>query len=243
MTAPTPPTDPDAQQREATRQDGAALQAAVGVALASTLATWLAAASAAVLAGGLVSVAALPLPTTLIARTLTRIRPDVIRVWARIMARFGVSGYDNTGVEQILTQAGLWIDSADEHAYQMINKLVVDGQARGLTPEQTRATIRAALHYDSWQTWTARTAELVAGYAVEAAKASAVSAAGGVWSKTWISELDSEVRPTHMEAHGQTVPASGVFIVGGWPMRIPHDPNAPISETINCRCEADYQRT
>lgn len=58
--------------------------------------------------------------------------------------------------------------------------------------------------------------------------------------KTWTAILDSVTRDTHVDADGQTVPASGFFIVGGYRMRFPGDRSAPIEEWINCRCCSVY---
>lgn len=59
-------------------------------------------------------------------------------------------------------------------------------------------------------------------------------------TKTWVATLDSRTRPTHVKADGQTVKAGEFFIVGGFKMMRPGDRSAPISEWINCRCEAIY---
>lgn len=55
-------------------------------------------------------------------------------------------------------------------------------------------------------------------------------------NKRWVSRLDEHTRPTHLEASGQVVPKDSPFVVGGWPLRAPGDPHAPLSETANCRC-------
>lgn len=43
-------------------------------------------------------------------------------------------------------------------------------------------------------------------------------------------------RPRHAALDGKTVPWGKMFDVNGTPMRYPHDPAAPPSETANCRC-------
>lgn len=58
--------------------------------------------------------------------------------------------------------------------------------------------------------------------------------------KTWHNMRDSRVRKTHQLAGGQTVPAFSTFTVGGYALRYPHDPLAPIQETANCRCVVEY---
>lgn len=59
-------------------------------------------------------------------------------------------------------------------------------------------------------------------------------------TKTWISQRDERVRPTHIEADGQEVGTDEFFIVGGFNMMYPRDRSAPIEEWINCRCNAIY---
>jgi len=56
------------------------------------------------------------------------------------------------------------------------------------------------------------------------------------WVKRWLATEDSRTRPDHVEADGQVVPFGQPFIVGGYSMMHPHDPDAPAKETINCRC-------
>lgn len=240
--APEPASNPQPAQQSS--QDRDALQAAILAALMASLAPWLVTVAAAVLAGGAVAVAAVPLPSILIARTLTRIRPDVLRLWGRTSERFQAQTDGKTGPDRILQQIGIWIGSADEHAFTHLSQLLAQAQTAGWSRLETREQIRAALRPSAphWQLWGKRTAELSAGYAVSATMAGVVAASGGVWTKTWISRLDADVRPTHVKAHGQTVPAAGTFLVGGWPMSGPHDPSAPIEETINCRCEPEYRR-
>lgn len=56
--------------------------------------------------------------------------------------------------------------------------------------------------------------------------------------RTWHSASDKRVRDTHKALNGQTVTGfSAVFVSpSGATLRYPGDPDAPIAETINCRC-------
>lgn len=60
--------------------------------------------------------------------------------------------------------------------------------------------------------------------------------------KTWVSEADDLVRPTHLQADGQDRKANVAFTVGGFRLMVPGDTSlgAPKRETINCRCDAEY---
>lgn len=58
-------------------------------------------------------------------------------------------------------------------------------------------------------------------------------------TKTWHNVGDSRVRFTHQHVSlgGQTVPIDQPFIsISGAQLQRPHDPMAPFSETMNCRC-------
>lgn len=55
--------------------------------------------------------------------------------------------------------------------------------------------------------------------------------------KAWVCRHDPKVRPTHLEADGQTVALSRPFIVGGHLIQFPAESTtAPIDIWINCRC-------
>ncbi len=60
----------------------------------------------------------------------------------------------------------------------------------------------------------------------------------GAREKSWISTLDSRVRPSHAAANGQRVKVNEPFIVGDSRMLHPHDMTlgAPLSEVADCRC-------
>ena len=62
--------------------------------------------------------------------------------------------------------------------------------------------------------------------------------ANGHIEKTWNSLMDGRERPTHHEAHLQTVPVTEPFEVGDSQLRFPGDSElgAPLSEICNCRC-------
>jgi hypothetical protein len=56
--------------------------------------------------------------------------------------------------------------------------------------------------------------------------------------KEWVTAGDDRVRPHHRAAAGQRVPVDKPFRVGGYEMLYPHDPRAPASETVHCRCRS-----
>lgn len=62
--------------------------------------------------------------------------------------------------------------------------------------------------------------------------------------KVWVTMRDERVRPSHFEADTQAVPANLRFKLRsadgvGWDHgRFPRDPDLPIGNRINCRCDA-----
>lgn len=90
---------------------------------------------------------------------------------------------------------------------------------------------------------------VAARYAVPEARRLANQLADRVRSNTpparvWITAADERVRPTHVEADGQTIPDNLRYILdhpshGGQEMaRVPGDPDLSEGNRINCRCVA-----
>lgn len=57
-----------------------------------------------------------------------------------------------------------------------------------------------------------------------------------VTRKRWYSIGDSRTRDSHQAVNGQEIAFNERFNVNGHLMAHPHDPSAPASETVNCRC-------
>ncbi|MCX4458664.1 phage minor head protein [Streptomyces sp. NBC_01728] len=54
--------------------------------------------------------------------------------------------------------------------------------------------------------------------------------------KQWISRRDDRVREDHADVNGTILLLDEQFTVGGFKMDAPHDPSAPASQCVNCRC-------
>ena len=64
------------------------------------------------------------------------------------------------------------------------------------------------------------------------------------YKRYWLTASDERVRPSHVAMNGQVRGVNEPFISGnGYAMMRPHDPNAPASETANCRCLVITERT
>lgn len=63
----------------------------------------------------------------------------------------------------------------------------------------------------------------------------------GVGFKQWLTAEDDQVRPTHQDADGQTVPIDDSFDIGGEAAEYPGDPGLSDDEACNCRCTVVYK--
>lgn len=54
--------------------------------------------------------------------------------------------------------------------------------------------------------------------------------------RMWLSTVDTRTRPTHVIADGQRVGLTDPFMVGGFALAFPGDPDGPAQEVIQCRC-------
>lgn len=54
--------------------------------------------------------------------------------------------------------------------------------------------------------------------------------------QTWVTAGDGRVRDTHQALNGVEQPVGGVWSAAGGDLRYPGDPDAPASETVQCRC-------
>lgn len=65
--------------------------------------------------------------------------------------------------------------------------------------------------------------------------------ASGKTKKTWLTELDDKVRPTHQEMEKVTIPIDDYFVFPDCMMQYPHDEvNGTPEEIVNCRCSLSF---
>ena len=153
---------------------------------------------------------------------------------------------DPSHVEQILTDSGLpnhlyedvqvILDNAAAEAWteaktkRALSKLLIPKQQASKTIPATQRETR-----DEYRARIRSTAIETINQNLQRATARRIAEQGLSWKK-WVAHHDDRTRPAHREADGQTVPATDTFTVGGFRMRYPKDPSAPLHLTINCRC-------
>lgn len=110
----------------------------------------------------------------------------------------------------------------------------------GATNEQLKAKIEGITGFSEYRADTIARTETVSAYVNgDMAGARALGEHGPV-EKVWVSTKDRRTRSSHNDAHNQTVLMENQFAVGGVMMDAPHDPGAPSSETVNCRCYVEH---
>lgn len=153
---------------------------------------------------------------------------------------------DPQQVEQLLTDSGL-----PAHLYEDVQVILDNSSSEGWTEAKTKRALSKLLipkqnaskkipatqreTRDEYRARIRSTAIETINQNLQRATARRIQAQGLSWKK-WVAHHDDRTRPAHREADGQTVPATDTFTVGGYRMRYPKDPSAPLHLTINCRC-------
>lgn len=116
------------------------------------------------------------------------------------------------------------------------------GVDAGETMEQLRARLREAFAREGAQLGEVREERIARTESGRAWNAATLGAARDVTGpdrpvvKQWISRRDARVREDHADANGQIRLIDERFTVGTVEMDAPHDPTAPASQVVNCRC-------
>lgn len=130
-------------------------------------------------------------------------------------------------------------DSAQRQS-DRVQKVIADMEANGDSIDDIKREVRKMVSTrGSWRKGLAIHATTAA---IEGVKSAVIDQAGPTVTKTWRTRHDERVRPAHKAANGQTVMGGESFKVGGFPMRFPGDPVAPIELVINCRCHVEVNR-
>lgn len=153
---------------------------------------------------------------------------------------------DPQHVEKLLTDSGL-----PNHLYEDVQVILDNAAAEAWTEAKTKRALSKLLipkqnasktipasqreTRDEYRARIRSTAIETINQNLQRATARRIAEQGLSWKK-WVAHHDDRTRPAHREADGQTVPATDTFTVGGFRMRYPKDPSAPLHLTINCRC-------
>lgn len=115
---------------------------------------------------------------------------------------------------------------------------LLDGFKQGESIPQLRDRVRESAGFTMGRAEAVARTEIVG--ASNAGSLDQVRATGLPAKKSWLATEDLRTRETHRRVDGSTVNLDEKFMVGGWPMDRPHDPNAPPEEVVRCRCTLTF---
>ena len=155
-------------------------------------------------------------------------------------------------VRASLTRLGLprWDDNIVEMALDIFDETAasesdgpneVIGDMREEFERELRETLAKtkAVDADQFDAQVERLTRWLSTYSINAGtEAATTSDPDGSVGLEWVTMNDSNVRSTHVEANGETVPSGLPFEVGGYELLYPGQPVGPPEIWINCRCVA-----
>lgn len=135
-----------------------------------------------------------------------------------------------------------------DDVYNRIFAQISEGQAAGESTEQIADRVDMVLTFTGSEWWPNR-ARVIASTETHRAWMSGVLAAaqyyepagGRGWVKEWVSKEDSDTRPAHRRADGQTRTLRDTFTVGGESLMYPGDASGYAWNVINCRCDMNIK--
>jgi len=151
------------------------------------------------------------------------------------------SAFDATApaaVNFLRARAQRFAETVNETTWTMLKDSLGEGMQSGETMKDLAARVESVMadRIRSSATTIART-EVLGAYS--GGSQLAAEQTGLDLTKVWMSALDDRVRDDHRDAHGQNVPMSEPFEVGGEEGMFPGDFDDP-AQTINCRCTVVY---
>jgi len=130
-----------------------------------------------------------------------------------------------------------------DEIHALIVAKILDGTNSGKTIDQVATTVDDVLTYTGSENWDARARTIAQTETTRHFSSSMLAHGllaerqdGTPMEKTWETLTDGKERSSHRDADKQTRPLSQPFLVGGFPMMFPGDPNAPADEVCGCRC-------
>jgi len=214
---------------------------------------WLAAVKVAMFAGGVARLGLVPDPLKVFSQTpkwtalTAQYTEDVARnVLAAPYAQLGLDDVFESRpfVRRWTEQREKRLSRVPDEVYGLVRKIIDSATTNGASIPDVTAQVEQLFDATSTPKWQGRArtvarTEVVGAYNGGLHDAFAMIAAndpGTEYVKRWLATEDARTRPDHVEADGQVVPWGTPFIVGGFRMMHPHDPDAPAREVVNCRC-------
>jgi hypothetical protein len=215
---------------------------------------WLAAVKVAMFTGGVARLGLVPDPmtvfsqtpkwTSLMARYAEDVAREVLAAPYKDLFADGTLFESRPFVRNWISQRENRLAAVPNEVFGLVSHIIDSATVNGATIPDVTAQVEELFTDTGVQRWknrarTVARTEVVGAYngGIHDAFSMIVQADPGTeWVKRWLATDDQRTRPDHREADGQVVPFSQPFIVGGFRMMYPHDPDGPPQEVINCRC-------
>lgn len=137
---------------------------------------------------------------------------------------------------------------ASGEVFDAMRLALEEGRQAGEGIPQLAGRIDALL--DDSERWTGRARTIARTEVISAnnagarqsvfATADALGVPRGDVARGWLATADSRTRETHADADGQIVFGDEPYVVGGYDLDSPGDPNGPPEEVVNCRCSEQF---
>lgn len=253
MTQPT--TLPSAStQKQAALEVFAQYEPPLYEAYLEMMVEWLAAVKVAMFAGGIAHLGLVPDPFTVFSQTpkwhtLTsqyaeQVAREVLAAPYKDLFADGTVFESRPFVRNWIAQRENRLQAVPNEVYGLVSHIIDKATTNGASIPDVQDQIEQLFGDTGMPKWKGRArtvarTEVVGAYNGGLNDAFAMIVANDpdtAWVKRWLATEDARTRPDHVEADGQTVPFGQPFIVGGFSMMHPHDPDAPAKEVVNCRC-------
>lgn len=159
--------------------------------------------------------------------------------------RMRPNGYSQAAEDAFAAEVRQTARRIPERSFQIANDIIADGVRAGWSVERIQNEITQAVN-EAVETTAERTGRIIGPSAINSGTLDAFSDIEATsdrrFVKSWVSMMDSHVRPTHADAHADPanhrIPLSVKFQVGGELADRPRDPELSIDESAGCRCIA-----
>jgi hypothetical protein len=252
MTQPTLPTA--AAQQQAAVEVFAQYEPPLYEAYLEMMLEWLAAVKVAMFAGGVARLGLIPDPLSVFSQTpkwaaLTtqyaeQVAREVLAAPYKDLFANGTLFESRPFVRNWIAARENRLQAVPNEVFGLVSQIIDSATVNGASIPDVTAQVEELFGDTSIPKWknrarTVARTEVVGAYNGGLHDAFAMIVANDPdteWVKRWLATEDQRTRPDHREADGQTVPFAQPFIVGGYQMMYPHDPDGPPHEVINCRC-------